>query len=78
MKSYCYFCDKDVEYIVKEEEVHEKLKGVEISYIAKIPYCSECRREIYVAELDDDNIRKAHEKYRKKLNEEVNHIIGFS
>jgi hypothetical protein len=64
--AYCYYCDKDVEFTVKEIEITSNLKGVEINYTAKVPYCNECKNEIYIAELDDENIKKANDEYRKQ------------
>ncbi|KXG74864.1 hypothetical protein AN618_21560 [Fervidicola ferrireducens] len=66
MKRYCYYCDKDVEYTVKEELIHDNIEGVEYSFVAKLAYCNGCGKEIYIAELDDENIRNANAEYKKK------------
>jgi hypothetical protein len=29
MKNYCYYCDKDVEYTVKEKEINLNIRGKE-------------------------------------------------
>lgn len=67
MRSYCYYCDKDVEYKIVEEKVSVDIKGVEVSYFAQIPKCKECDSEIYVAPIDESNLINAQEEYRKQI-----------
>jgi len=79
MKRYCYHCDNDVEYTVREEEISDNLRGVQINFIAQVAYCNECGNEIYIPELDDENIKKANAEYRKKVGiittEEIQNIL---
>ncbi|MGD0621470.1 MAG: type II TA system antitoxin MqsA family protein [Thermacetogeniaceae bacterium] len=63
---YCYNCDKQVPFNVKEKDVTTTIKGVKIAYKAKVAYCNECDNEIYIPELDDINIRIANKAYRDK------------
>jgi len=63
---YCYFCDKNVDYKVVEKNVTVPIKGVNVTYNAKIAFCDICENEIDVPELDNENIRVANTEYRKK------------
>lgn len=64
--SYCYHCDKETEYKIKYKEVSLRVDNKTISYIAKIPQCSECRNEMDIPEIDDENISMAHKKIMSK------------
>ncbi|KXG78866.1 MAG: hypothetical protein PWP45_610 [Tepidanaerobacteraceae bacterium] len=79
MKRYCYYCDEDVEYTVREEEISDNIRGIEINFIGQIAYCNKCGNEIYIPELDDENIKKANAEYRKKAGiittEEIENIL---
>ncbi|HOQ37950.1 MAG TPA: DUF4065 domain-containing protein [Acetivibrio sp.] len=67
MISYCYECDKEVKVILKEQEITTDIKGTSVSYIGNIAYCNECGEEVYISKIDDENIRKANEKYREAI-----------
>jgi len=43
-----------------------QIGGKTISYIAKIPQCSECGNEMDIPEIDDENISIAHKKIMSK------------
>lgn len=66
-KEYCFDCDKEVNVTVKEENIDMNIKGVNFSYLGNIAYCDECGKEVYIAELDEENIKTGNEKYREKL-----------
>jgi len=66
MKTYCYFCDKEVSYNIQEKDIQMLIKGTDITYKGKITLCEECGNEIYVGELDDENITIANKEYRKR------------
>jgi uncharacterized phage-associated protein len=65
MKAYCGSCDNDVEVAMIEKEVESKINNVNLSYLARIPYCKECGEEVYIAEISDENIKCANDKYRE-------------
>lgn len=67
VKEYCYNCDEDQPIIIKEELINMKIKEVAFEFIAKVAYCKECGEEVYVAKINDENVRKGNEKYREKL-----------
>ncbi len=68
LKRYCYFCDKDVPIELQEKDVNMTIKGTNITYHAKVAYCEECKNEVYVPELDGENIKNANQEYRKSAN----------
>lgn len=80
MKNYCYYCDKEVEYEVKEKDVIVPIKGVDVAYKAKIAFCEVCGNEIDVPELEEQNIKTANTEYRKKAGlitrEEIENILN--
>lgn len=79
MKVYCYECDKDVNVIIKEKNINMCIKGVEFSFVGNIAYCEECNNEVYLSELDDENIKKGNEVYRGKTGiikvQEINNLL---
>ncbi len=66
-KVYCYECDKEVSVTIKEEKIQMDIKGVMFSYVGNIAFCEECGSEVYLSELDDENIKKGNEVYRDKI-----------
>lgn len=66
-KRYCSNCDTNVNYTTKQELIKEEIKGIQFEYMASIAYCNECGEEIYMAELSDENIKKANEIYREMI-----------
>ena len=68
IKTYCPFCDKehDLEVVQKEEEVN--VKGELIKYKEENYYCSSCDAEFCNGEMEDNNLLKAKDEYRKKHN----------
>lgn len=48
VKRYCYWCDKDVDYRTVEKVATVEIRGVSVTYPAKIALCCECGKEIYV------------------------------
>jgi uncharacterized phage-associated protein/uncharacterized Zn finger protein (UPF0148 family) len=66
-REYCYNCDDDKLIMIKEELISMKIKEVEFEFTGKVAYCKECGEEVYVSEIDDENVRKGNEKYREKL-----------
>lgn len=65
MREYCYHCDADVEFSIKESMIETEIKDVVFSYLAKIAYCNVCGEEIYISELSDENIKAANKVYRE-------------
>lgn len=64
MKSYCPHCDHDVSVFLKEEYQINTIKGVDVSTLLKIAYCSECNEKVYVPDINDENLDRIEEQYR--------------
>ena len=65
MRTYCPECDKDVEFELFEREKETSIDHVTFKYLAKIPYCRICGNEVYIAEISDQNLKLANDKYRE-------------
>lgn len=63
---FCHVCDdyKDVEIITKEETY--KVKNDEVKILANICRCVICGEELFDTEIDNNNLEKAYEVYRKR------------
>ncbi len=66
MLKFCVECRDMVEYYIEEEVMTKNIKGKEIKYVGKIAFCSECKNEIFVAEIRDYNLMKLDEAFRKE------------
>lgn len=64
--AFCEACRNDAAYYVKTVEMKSTLKGEEYIYNGKEAFCSECNAEIYVAELEDENLKALYDAYRQK------------
>lgn len=64
-KHYCTKCKNFVGYEVKDRIIMEKIKGETITYHEKVAICKKCGAEIYVSELDDENMKMFWEVYRE-------------
>lgn len=67
-KVFCEECRNDVAFTVNEKEMEGTIKGEKYSYIGKEAHCVECGSEIYVAEVNDFNLKALYDAYRKKNN----------
>lgn len=66
MKKFCYICgeEQDTEVITKEEV--STIRGEKIKSVSHIRVCSLCKEELFDEELDEGNIQRAYDVYRKK------------
>ncbi len=64
MKAFCEECRDYVEYSIKEDDKIKDFKGKIIEYKAKIAYCSECKSELFVSEIRDENLISLDLAYR--------------
>lgn len=55
-KSLCIKCGDFVSYRVKESESKETIKGEVIEYREKVAYCKNCGAELWVKEVEHDNV----------------------
>ncbi len=64
--TFCENCRNDVNYSVREKHLKHKLKGEIYEYTGKEAVCSECGNEIYVSEIEDENLKLLYDVYRQK------------
>lgn len=68
MAMFCLKCDKEVEtYIVAKPETYS-VKGIDITIDANVCVCSVCGEELLHPDVDDENLKKAYNLYRKERN----------
>lgn len=65
-KTFCEECRKDVEYSVEPLLMKGKLKCEEYEYTGKKAICGDCGNEVYVAEVEDGNLKALYDAYRQK------------
>lgn len=63
---FCEGCRKDVVYTETEVLMQNALKGETYEYTGKKAVCTECGSEVYVAEIEDHNLKALYDAYRKK------------
>lgn len=65
-KVFCYECRDDVDFTVTNEEMTSNIKGESYTYFGKIAHCNNCGSEIYVQDINDNNLNKLYDEYRKR------------
>lgn len=63
---FCPECRQSVRYAVKESIDSAELKGEVYEFTAHTACCEKCGREIYVAELEDENLKALYDAYRQR------------
>lgn len=63
---FCSECRQDMTYTVKEQKESAELKGDVYEFTAQTAYCEQCGEEVYVAELEDANLKALYDAYRQK------------
>ena len=61
---FCAECKNDVEYTVTTQKMSGALKGESYDYEGQIAHCSECSEKIYVAHIEDANLKALYDTYR--------------
>ena len=78
--AYCISCDEKTEYIVKACKRDIIVKGVAFSYVHQTAYCTKCGDELFVPEINDENVQSREDAYRKASGlitvSEVNQILN--
>lgn len=67
-RAFCEYCMKEQFYVVSKMNKLAALNGEEISYEAKESYCKECRNEIFVYDVCNENLNSLYGEYKKKHN----------
>lgn len=63
---FCPECRQDVTYTVKEKKESAELKGEVYEFTTQTAYCEQCGKEVYVAELENTNLKALYDAYRQK------------
>lgn len=56
-KTFCEICRKDVDFKVEIEIIKSKVKGKEYEYCGLKGVCWVCGSEVYVPEIEDENLK---------------------
>ena len=62
-KTLCGFCVELVDYDIKERPAIKQIRNKDYHYNELIAYCKECRKEIYVGKVIDENIDRINKVY---------------
>lgn len=62
--AFCTNCNKKVNYEIKHEII-KQYKGIEINIEQTLPYCLDCGNDIFIEEIEDENILKVYSKYKE-------------
>ncbi|HBR29084.1 MAG TPA: hypothetical protein DD734_04890 [Firmicutes bacterium] len=65
-KTFCEECRRDAEYSIETILLKGTLKGEKYEYIGKRAVCTECESEVYVADIEDENLKALYDAYRQK------------
>jgi hypothetical protein len=70
-KCYCSICQKETEYFVKEEldDYHSKTLGIDLPFKVLIPFCSECKNELFLNHIHLENIKRLREVEKCLVNQ---------
>ena len=69
---FCPECTTETEYTIIQRNAIGKLKGEEIPFAERAPICSNCKSELFVSEIEEQNREALCAAYREK-----NEIIGM-
>lgn len=62
-KVFCEECRNDVTFTINEKKMKGTIKGEKYSYIGKEAFCMNCDSEVYVAEINDFNLKVLYDVY---------------
>ena len=65
-KAYCLVCDKEVKFIIKNENEQCRIRGVDILYSALKAYCPVCNKDLFVSEFEKINRINRFDEYKKQ------------
>lgn len=63
---FCPVCREDVEFAVLKNKETPILKGEVYEFVSQKAYCEKCASEVYVAKIEDDNLKALYDVYRQK------------
>lgn len=62
---YCDSCRKEVSYTIKTNNIY-KFRNCVVEVNENIPICNICGEEIFIADIENDNLKRLYDKYRWK------------
>lgn len=65
-KTFCEVCRIDVEYKIEKAIITARLKSKEIEYVGKKAICVKCANEVYVPDVEDENLKALCYTYLQK------------
>ncbi|NLW46244.1 MAG: DUF4065 domain-containing protein [Firmicutes bacterium] len=65
-KTFCEECRTDVECSIETLSMKGTLKGEAYEYAGKRAVCTKCGNEVYVAAIEDKNLKALYDAYRQK------------
>lgn len=63
-KAFCPKCNRKVEYTTRKNLI-EEYKNVKVNVEENIAVCSECGEDIFISEIERDNLKRLYDKYRE-------------
>lgn len=63
---FCPVCREDVKFTVVKNIETAMLKREAFEFVSHKAYCEKCAGEVYVAKLEDDNLKALYDVYREK------------
>ncbi|HHU30989.1 MAG TPA: DUF4065 domain-containing protein [Firmicutes bacterium] len=63
---YCCNCDDDVSIFLKKEIQENEIRGIKVSTLVTHAYCKNCGEEVYIAEINNENLKLINQKYREE------------
>lgn len=63
---FCPVCREEVKFTVVKNKETAILKGEAYEFVSQKAYCEKCASEVYVAKLEDDNLKALYDVYRQK------------
>ena len=64
--TFCETCRKDIVFCVDNVVMKNSLKGEQYTFSGKKAICTECNNEVYVTDLEDENLKALYDSYRQK------------
>ncbi len=64
--TFCENCRKDITYKIESIIIENSLKGKNYNFKGEKAICDECDNEVYVASLEDLNLKKLYEVYNNE------------
>ena len=66
--TFCEKCRDEVSYTVTSVVMTSIIKNIEYTYSGKEATCNNCGSPVYVAEINDSNLKALYDEFRKANN----------